>query len=176
MTWYAQITGHHWSIYCHYQWFWKRAMFYISPCNKDSLEKTLMLGKIEDRRRKGWQRMRWLDGITDRHEFEQDLGSGEGQGGQACCSTWGRKELDTTELLNWTDTRPHQRQHISKIPKQIHVWQPFPRLSLGHPCWQQSRAVRPAPGGQSAHTVLCSLLNPLLRDFRANTICLCHYC
>ena len=31
----------------------------------DSLEKTLMLGKIEDRRRRGWQRMRWLDGITD---------------------------------------------------------------------------------------------------------------
>ena len=31
----------------------------------DSLEKTLMLGKIESRRRKGWQRMRWLDGITD---------------------------------------------------------------------------------------------------------------
>ena len=31
----------------------------------DSLEKTLMLGKIEGRRRKGWQRMRWLDGITD---------------------------------------------------------------------------------------------------------------
>ena len=30
-----------------------------------SLEKTLMLGKIEDRRRRGWQRMRWLDGITD---------------------------------------------------------------------------------------------------------------
>ena len=31
----------------------------------DSLEKTLMLGKIEKRRRRGWQRMRWLDGITD---------------------------------------------------------------------------------------------------------------
>ena len=31
----------------------------------DSLEKTLMLGKIEGRKRKGWQRMRWLDGITD---------------------------------------------------------------------------------------------------------------
>ena len=31
----------------------------------DSLEKTLMLGKIEGRRRRGWQRMRWLDGITD---------------------------------------------------------------------------------------------------------------
>ena len=36
----------------------------------DSLEKTLMLGKIEERRRKGWQRMRWLDGITD----SMDLG------------------------------------------------------------------------------------------------------
>ena len=37
----------------------------------DSLEKPLMLGKIEGRRRRGWQRMRWLDGITDGHEFEQ---------------------------------------------------------------------------------------------------------
>ena len=37
----------------------------------NSLEKTPMLGKIEGRRRKGRQRMRWLDGITDRHEFEQ---------------------------------------------------------------------------------------------------------
>ena len=36
----------------------------------ESLEKTLMLEKIEGRRRKGQQRMRWLDGITDGHEFE----------------------------------------------------------------------------------------------------------
>ena len=34
-------------------------------CRTDSYEKTLMLGKIEGRRRRGWQRMRWLDGITD---------------------------------------------------------------------------------------------------------------
>jgi len=39
----------------------------------DSLEKTLMLGKIEDRRRRGRQRMRWLDGITD----SMDMGLGE---------------------------------------------------------------------------------------------------
>ena len=38
----------------------------------DSLEKTLMLGKIEGRRRRGWQRMRWLDGITD----TMDMGLG----------------------------------------------------------------------------------------------------
>ena len=47
----------------------------------DSLEKTLMLGKIEGRRRSGWQRMRWLDGWhhqLNRHEFEQALGDGEG--------------------------------------------------------------------------------------------------
>ena len=86
----------------HYQWFWKQAVFYISPCNKDSLEKTPMLGKIKDGRRTGWQRMRWLDGITNRHDFEQALGDGEGQGGQACFSPWGRKESDTTEQLNWT--------------------------------------------------------------------------
>ena len=54
----------------------------------DSFEKTLMLGKIEGRRR-GRQRMRWLDGITySRHGFEQALESGEGQGSLACCSSW----------------------------------------------------------------------------------------
>ena len=71
----------------------------------DSFEKTLMLWKIEGRRRRGWQRMRWLDGIgwhhqLDGHEFEQALGVGDGQGGLACCSPWGGKELDTTEPLN----------------------------------------------------------------------------
>ena len=64
----------------------------------DSLEKTLMLEEIEGRRRRGWQRMRWLDG----HESEWIPGVGDGQGGLACCSPWGCKESDTTEQLNWT--------------------------------------------------------------------------
>ena len=60
-----------------------------------------MLGKIEGRRRRGQQRMRWLDGIpTDGHEFEQALGAGDGEGSLACCSPWGRKESDKTEQLN----------------------------------------------------------------------------
>ena len=41
----------------------------------------------------------WLD----EHEFGQAPGVGDGQGGLACCSPWGRKELDTTEQLNWTE-------------------------------------------------------------------------
>ena len=62
------------------------------------MEKTLMLGKIEGRRRRGQQRMRWLDGITNliRREFEQALGVGDGQGG----GSWGCKESDMTERLN----------------------------------------------------------------------------
>ena len=67
----------------------------------DSFEKTLMLGMIEGRRRRGRQRMRWLDGITDSmDEFEQTLGDSEGQGSLVCYSPWGRKESDTTEQLN----------------------------------------------------------------------------
>ena len=62
----------------------------------DSLEKPLMLGKIEGRRRKGRQRMRWLNSITD----SMDMGLGDEQGGLACCGSWGRKESDMTERLN----------------------------------------------------------------------------
>ena len=54
----------------------------------DSLEKTLMLGKIEGRRRRGQQGMRYLDGITDLMgiNFEQTPGDSEGQGSLACFS------------------------------------------------------------------------------------------
>ena len=62
----------------------------------NSLEKTLMLGKIEGRRRRGWQSMRWLDG----HEFKKPLGDGDGQGSLPCWSPWGHKESDTTWKLN----------------------------------------------------------------------------
>ena len=67
-----------------------------------SLEKTLMLGKIEGTRRRGRQRTRPLDGIhqLNRHEFEQALEYGEDCRRVRCCSPWGCKELDTNEKPN----------------------------------------------------------------------------
>ena len=68
----------------------------------DSLEMTLMMGGVVGRRRRGRQRMRWLDGITDSngHEFGQALGVGDGQGSLEYCSPWGLKESDTTDRRN----------------------------------------------------------------------------
>ena len=68
----------------------------------DSLEKTLMLGKIKGGRRRGQQRMRWLDGITDSMDMglSKFPGVGDGQGGLECRSPWGHKESDMTERLN----------------------------------------------------------------------------
>ena len=68
----------------------------------DSFEKTLMLGKIEGGRRRGQQRMRWLDGITDL----MDMSLSKlwelvmGQGSLVCCSPSGCKQMDMTEQLN----------------------------------------------------------------------------
>ena len=61
-----------------------------------SLEKTLMLGKIKGGRRRGGQRTRWLDGITDSMdiEFVQAPGDVKGQKSLARCSPWGHKESD----------------------------------------------------------------------------------
>jgi len=74
----------------------------------DSLKKTLMLGKMEGRRRRGaiedemvgWHR--WLNG----HDLEEIPGDSEGQGSLACCSPWGPKESNTTEQLSNNNTLP----------------------------------------------------------------------
>ena len=67
----------------------------------DSSEKTLMLEKIERKRRRGRHRMivGWHHRLNG-HEFEQTLGNGEGQGSLACCGPRVHKQLDTTNLNN----------------------------------------------------------------------------
>ena len=90
-----------------------------------------MLGKIEGRRRKGRQRMRWSDGITDSMDMGLvpvgdwvDMGLvavGDGQGGLACCGGFmGSQRVDTTEWLNWTEL---------SIPASISLL----RLGIGFP-------------------------------------------
>ena len=64
----------------------------------DSLEKTLMLGSIGGRKRRGRQRVRWLDGITaSMHMSLVNPGVGDGHGALACCNSWGHQKSDTTE-------------------------------------------------------------------------------
>ena len=82
----------------------------------DSLEKTLMLTKTEGERRRGWQRRQEEKGTTEDemvrwhhrlngHGFGWTPGVGDGQGGLACCDSWGRKESDMTEWLNLTELK-----------------------------------------------------------------------
>ena len=89
------VLNIHWKDRC---WSWNSNTL-ANWCEELTLEKTLMLGKIQGGRRRRWQRMRWLDDITATMdmslsklwELVMDL---------ACCSPWGRKESDMTEL-NW---------------------------------------------------------------------------
>ena len=80
-------------------------------------------GTIEDEMA-GWHH--WLDG----HESEWTLGVGDGQGGLACCNSWGRKESDMTERLNWTE-------HICFMRFQI-FYGPMATIGLPLPLWTKS--------------------------------------
>ena len=78
----------------------------------ESLEKTLMLGKIDGRRRRGWQRMRWLDGITDSMDMWSP-GVGDGQRGRVRAvnrAAKNRTRLSDWTELNWTESAWEQTE------------------------------------------------------------------
>ena len=91
----------------------------------DSLEETLMLGKIVGRRRRGQQRMRWLGGITD---LWICIWANSGRWWSlACCSPWGRKESDTTERLNDNCTVFHL-----EVERLDNSWRRYEAVSCKH--------------------------------------------
>ena len=86
-------------------WSWNSQYFGHLMRRTDPLGKILMLGKIAGGRRRGQQRIRWMASPTWWTWVWASSGVGDGQGSLPCCSLWGHKELDTTEWLNWTNSR-----------------------------------------------------------------------
>ena len=84
----------------------------------DSFEKTLILGKTEGGSRRGWQRMRWLDGIINSTDMSLNK-LWDGQGGLVCCSPWGQKESGMTERMNWTEINWIPGKHKNKKHSEV---------------------------------------------------------
>ena len=95
----------------------------------DSLEKTLMLGRGWGQEGKGMtedEMVGWHHQL-DGHEFEQTPAVGDGQGGLACCDSWGCKESDTTEWLNWQQQQQKRRCPSKSEAQHCRQWTLFKR-------------------------------------------------
>ena len=98
-SWRRSVLGVHWKDWC---WSWNSNTLATSMRRADSLEKTLILGGTGGRRRRGWQRMRWVDGITSLMHIAWTPGVGDGQGGLVCYDSWDhRVQHDWATELNW---------------------------------------------------------------------------
>ena len=94
------VLNIHWKDWC---WSWNSNTFGHLMWRSDSLEKTLMLGKIEGGRRRGQQRMRWLDGITNSMDMSlSKLREWWWTGKPGVLQSMGTQRVDTIEQLKWT--------------------------------------------------------------------------